>query len=205
MFSRFAVKLRKTSTVTVDDLHEIIQLSYQPTPKTFDVDMLFDVKSWLSPCIMPLKKHVYPHAFKFEIGREGNVMMNYKAWSADESWMTEDGENILKAMPEGKPRILVPDYRKSPSVETLIEKCQKCQVRFNNQQANWWANYIDTERTSRVSWHELSDVDWPLDDIEQYDQKSLKQSKLKLTADQLKMDENLKKLFEKSNNCPKVC
>ncbi|KXJ19908.1 hypothetical protein AC249_AIPGENE25262 [Exaiptasia diaphana] len=129
--------------------------------------------------------------------------MNYKAWSADESWMTESGEKILKRIPFGKPPILVPDYRKSPSIETLVDKCEKCKFRFNGQQTAWWQRYIEKERDTRPSWYQIDNVDWALESLEEYDAKCLKQPKIKLSADQIAMDDNLRELLEKSDRCPK--
>lgn len=131
--------------------------------------------------------------------------MNYKAWSADKNWMLESGKNILKATPHGNPPISVPDYRKSLSVETLLDKCEKCKVCFNGHQTLWWQEYIDRERIERVSWKRKNgDDSWSLQYIQPFSASSLKVKSPALTKDQKEMDENLKKLLDKQDYCPNV-
>ena len=61
---------------------------YTPSPKSVEVERVFDVKEWMTPFSTTLLNISNPHAFKFTKAPSGKVVMQYKNWGSDknEKW-----------------------------------------------------------------------------------------------------------------------
>ena len=103
----------------------------------------------------PYKKSIYPHAYKFT-KRNGEVIMQYKQWANDESWLPDGpGLKILRDIPEGTPSLVRPDTGKMMEVDALAECVKKCK-RLRADQMEWWASFISNERRYREKWSSVS-------------------------------------------------
>ena len=57
---------------------------------------VYDVRSWISPCLEEITRHTAPHIFRFRRNENGRAEMHYKHWS-HESWEpAERGLFLLK-------------------------------------------------------------------------------------------------------------
>lgn len=82
MFSRISSALSKHSGTTLFRLHKVIHESFSPEPVTVDMANIWDIKSWMTPCLPRLKHlHSRHHAFRFKRSTEGHVEMSYRTWS----------------------------------------------------------------------------------------------------------------------------
>ena len=68
---------------------------YTPTPSVHLLEYVFDVRSWLAPCIHPIHGHSQPHSFRFTLSNE-QAVMHYRNWS-HENW-AEESVTILKVL-----------------------------------------------------------------------------------------------------------
>lgn len=62
-----------------------VQSCYSDVAEANLIEHMFDVKTWLAKCLLPLHNHSYPHIFRFSTGESGEVVMHYKEWS-ESSW-----------------------------------------------------------------------------------------------------------------------
>lgn len=58
---------------------------------------VFDVRSWIGPCLDDIMYHTTPHVFLFKRGRDEKAEMYYKHWSSD-PWSPEEGLRLLKVI-----------------------------------------------------------------------------------------------------------
>lgn len=195
--------------MTLPGLIDNIGKAHTPAAEVHVVDYMFDIKNWIEPCLNSLKNHIYPHSYKFT-KRNGEVVMKYKQWANDESWLPDGpGLQILAKVPEGVPTLVRPDTNKMMEVDTLVDCVKKCK-RLTSTQREWWAEFTSNERKYREKWSSASDDylknvkkgKWylnklhphkPLSDLQRDD------------LDQQQREQNLENLLNKGNHCPQVC
>ena len=66
----------------------------ESNPKTFLIESMFDVKSWITPHLDELHGHRDPHCFKFILNEEGKCVLYFRNWTSD-SWCTEDNAIVI--------------------------------------------------------------------------------------------------------------
>ena len=66
-------------SMTLSELKANIRQAQTPQAETHVVDVMFDIRNWIEPCLNNIKNHIYPHAYKF-VKRNGKVVMKYKQW-----------------------------------------------------------------------------------------------------------------------------
>ena len=66
----------------------------EPNPKTFLIDAMFDVKSWIIPCLNELHGHRDPHCFKFVLNNDNKCVMYFRNWTTD-PWCPEDKATVI--------------------------------------------------------------------------------------------------------------
>lgn len=71
--------------------------SFTPQPITILLETVYDVRSWLAPCIEELHGHSQPHCFRFTLNEHGQTVMDYKNWSHN-VW-SKEGLILLKVIP----------------------------------------------------------------------------------------------------------
>ena len=76
------------------DLLKATAESYTPQPNVRELQVVHDVKIWLTPFIEPLHGHSTPHCFKFTLNGSEQAVMHYKNWSSD-LW-SKEGLVLLK-------------------------------------------------------------------------------------------------------------
>jgi hypothetical protein len=69
--------------------------SNQSVAGILTLSYVFDVRSWIGPCLDDIMYHTTPHVFLFKRGRDEKTKMYYKHWSSD-SWTPEKGLSLLK-------------------------------------------------------------------------------------------------------------
>ena len=107
--------------MTLPELKGNVRRAHTPEAETHIVDFVFDIKKWIEPCLNNIKNHVYPHAYKF-MKRNGEVVMKYKQWANDETWLPEgSGLRILAKQPEGTPPLVRPETNKMMGVDSLAD------------------------------------------------------------------------------------
>ncbi|XP_061195044.1 uncharacterized protein LOC133203240 [Saccostrea echinata] len=98
-FSQLSMKLRKSDAETMPKLLSLLNGAKQ-------LRGLFDIKTWLEPCLNQIKKHSKPLHFKFNRDISQRVVMHYRP-NSSRPW-TPTVETMLHAVPSGKPQILIP-------------------------------------------------------------------------------------------------
>ena len=73
------------SNVNFVDLEAQISASSTPPATVKIVDSIFDVRSWISPCLEGLHGHSRPHCFRFVadptvLAEDSKVLMYYRNW-----------------------------------------------------------------------------------------------------------------------------
>ncbi len=194
--------------MTLPELKSNIRRAHKPEAETHVIDFIYDIKSWIEPCLNPIKNHIYPHTYKFT-KVNGEVVMKYKQWATDETWLPEGpGEKILAEVPKGAPSIVRPDTNKMLEVKALAECVKKCK-RLNAEQREWWAEFIDREKRYREKWSNVDDKylnnakkqKWYLDKLRKH--KPIEELQ-ENDPDQEEREAMLDDLLKKANNCPKV-
>lgn len=56
----------------------------QPTPRPYQLLMVYDIRSWIEEYAEELHAHTVPKCFKFERNDAGKAMMFYRNWSHEE-------------------------------------------------------------------------------------------------------------------------
>ena len=141
MFSRIAVKLTKKNATTLPELQSVIQEAYTPMPECQELKVMFDISGWIGEHILPMKNHVYPHAFRFFLGEDRKAKMQYKNWANDDSWLPQ-GEpplTILRSLPEGIPSLVRPTLggKEGIPLKDLRGKLQSGSHRMTDPQLKW--------------------------------------------------------------------
>ena len=159
MFSRISVALARSDAVTLEDLISVICDAYNPTPIVCCVENIYDVKSWLRPYVATLKRHTNPHAFRFKLNGKGEVEMSYRPWAKSnrKDWFPKEGPiSILQQVPQRKPSVLKPDFKKCSTEEEIRASVEKLSVRMTTGQRDWWTNMADLEASKRDQWESLT-------------------------------------------------
>ena len=194
--------------MTLPALERNVQKAHTPTAETFVVEYVYDIKTWLEPCLNSIKNHVYPHSYKF-YKKNGKVEMKYKAWASDERWLPEGtGLILLNGLPEGIPFLVKPDTRKLLEVKQLQDCVSKCK-RLNTEDRQWWRSFIENEKRYREKWDTASEellkndkkLQWPLRKLKKHlPVRVVKQH----DPDQEAREQNLEELLRKAEHCPDV-
>ena len=105
--------------MTLPALERNVQKAHTPTAETFVMEYVYDIKTWLEPCLNSIKIMFIPNSYNF-YEKNGKVEMKYKAWASNE-----------RGLPEGTGLILLnglvkPDTRKLLEVKQL-QDCVKMQ------------------------------------------------------------------------------
>lgn len=128
VFSRIAVKLKRRNASTLPDLQNVIKEAYNPMPECQELKMLFDISGWIGEHVLPMKNHVYPHAFRFFMGEDKKAQMQYKNWATDATWLPR-GEpfTILRSIPKGIPSLVRPilGRKEGMQLNDLLERLKQ--------------------------------------------------------------------------------
>lgn len=77
-----------------------VRQGYTPSPHVEFVDVIYDVRKWLTAAEAELHNISNPHCFVLKENSKGDVVLKYKNWSGDRAWkpsaVTEEGLVILK-------------------------------------------------------------------------------------------------------------
>ena len=208
------VKLKKRNVITVPELHTMIRESYTPQKETFNLECVFDISAWLEGHIATIRNHVYPHAFKFFLRKDGKVKMVYKNWAQDKLWQPTTGEplTILPTLPNGIPK-LIPPYlagKESTSLSDLRSKLKGSSHRMSEEQLQWWESFIRREEDIRAEWEgqteketiALEEEKWTLQHLTKYNAKTKKNKPANPTTE--RQERELERLLTKENSFPPV-
>lgn len=196
--------------MTLPELKDNIRKAHTPEAEPFLIEYVFDIKSWIEPCLNPIKNHIYPHSYKFSI-RNNDVVMKYKQWANDESWLPEGpGLHLLASEPKGAPILVRPDTAKIMEVSALKECVKKCK-RLTSQQKTWWAEFLEKETKYRAKWASATEEylskakedRWYLKKLRKH--KPVSELKRVIDQDQEERERTLSNLINKANHCPQVC
>ena len=72
------------------DLMSLFQNSFTPNPVAELLTVMYNVKDWLLPINPHLHNISNPHAFVLSRNTVGSVVLKYKHWSRDETWLPSD-------------------------------------------------------------------------------------------------------------------
>ena len=72
-------------TITTELLRALESCMKHPTPKPFMLQIVYDIKSWITDHAEELHEHTVPKCFKFELNEERKAVMHYRNWS-HEQW-----------------------------------------------------------------------------------------------------------------------
>ena len=196
--------------MTVPELHTTTTESYTPAPETRDLEWVFDISGWMDKNIVRLKNHIYPHSFKFFRGGDGKARMIYKNWAQDKTWKPDDAPIIvLPNLPVGTPTLIRPSLggKETTSIADLRSKLRSSSHRMDDDQHQWWDNFISQEEERRKHWsemgeseiQELSSQHWYLKKLKKYNAKRETEPE-----GPQRHDEELERLLAKENSFPPV-
>ena len=140
---------------------------------------VFAIKDWLGPYIAQIKQHSRPHAFKFEIERNGQVGMWYRHWSSEGDWKGDEAGNpffLLEGLPSGKPSLSRGMSLQQNSLDVIESGVNSCSQRFTVQEREWWEKFVEEEKNKREMWESMTDeelavagsLSWYLDILKPY-------------------------------------
>ncbi|KAL9953863.1 hypothetical protein ACROYT_G041336 [Oculina patagonica] len=207
-FSRISRRLHKKDSMTLPALVRNIHKAHTPAPDVHVLKYVFDIKAWLEPYLNSVKRHVYPHAYKF-FKRDGRVTMRYKKWANDKTWLP-DGPSLhmLNGKPRGIPVLVRPETKKLMDIKDLQESVKKCS-RLTNEDQMWWSSFVNKEKAFRAKWATASaDMlakekrsEWQLDKLKNH--RPVK-APSETDPDQQQREETLENLLQKANHFPDV-
>ena len=181
--------------MTMPELPTTTTESYTPAPETQDLKWVFDISGWLDEHIVKLKNHIYLHLFKFFHGGDGKARMAYKNWVQDKAWKPDDVPIILLPnLPVGTPSLIRPSSSH----------------RMDDDQLQWWENFITQEEEGRKQWSQmeerevenLSSQDWFMNRLQKYNAK--REAKPEEPEGPQRYDKELERLPAKENYFPPV-
>ena len=74
--------------------------AFTPSPSVEFVDVMYDVRSWLTSAKAELHNIINPHCFVIKEASNGDVVLKYKNRSTDKTWkpsnVTDEGVVVLK-------------------------------------------------------------------------------------------------------------
>lgn len=77
-----------------------VRQGYTPSPTVEFLDLVYDVRTWLSEAETELHNISNPHCFVLKENANGDIVLKYKNWSRDKTWKpsgaTEEGLVILE-------------------------------------------------------------------------------------------------------------
>lgn len=194
--------------MTLPALVRNIHKAHTPAPDVHVLKYVFDIKAWLEPYLNSVKRHVYPHAYKF-FKRDGRVTMRYKKWANDKTWLP-DGPSLhmLNGKPRGIPVLVRPETKKLMDIKDLQESVKKCS-RLTNEDQMWWSSFVNKEKAFRAKWATASaDMlakekrsEWQLDKLKNH--RPVK-APSETDPDQQQREETLENLLQKANHFPDV-
>ena len=63
-FSKISHQLKATDTITLPELHEAIRTSQKPMPHTENINVVWNISSWLEDYINQVHNITYPHLYR---------------------------------------------------------------------------------------------------------------------------------------------
>ena len=75
------------SFISPPDLMALFKDSYTPSPVPVLLEIMFDVREWLTPVNPQLHNISNPHIFFLTKNANGSVVLRYKQWSRDNEWL----------------------------------------------------------------------------------------------------------------------
>ena len=82
----FSVEIIVILLHSILELKEAVLNSDQQVMEVSEVEMVYDIKSWLIPHLDTPHGHTNPHNFLFRLGENEKAEMQYRNWSTD-SWL----------------------------------------------------------------------------------------------------------------------
>lgn len=67
-----------------ESLRALSSCMSQPTPRPYQLQMVYDIRSWIEEYAEELHAHTVPKCFRFERNDAGKAMMFYRNWSHEE-------------------------------------------------------------------------------------------------------------------------
>lgn len=111
-----------------------------PTPKPFMLQIVYDIKSWISDHAEELHEHTVPKCSKFKLNDEGKATMHYRNWS-HEQW--QGPIVILKSMPHGKPYFVIPSLAKLDLEALKRDILNKYQQNMPQAASDCWRSWLE--------------------------------------------------------------
>lgn len=128
-------------------------------PECQELKVLFDISGWIGEHVLPMKNHVYPHAFRFFMGEDKKAQMQYKNWATDATWLPR-GEpfTILRSIPKGIPSLVRPilGRKEGMQLNDLLGKIETGSNRMTDAQLKWWRDFVKEEESVRTLWDSMS-------------------------------------------------
>ncbi|XP_062576087.1 uncharacterized protein LOC134237971 [Saccostrea cucullata] len=158
-FSQLSTKLRKSDAETMPKLLALLNGAKQ-------LRGLFDLKTWLEPCLNQIKKHSKPLHFKFSRDTSKKVVMHYRP-NSSRPWSPTE-ETMLHTVPPGKPKPLVPPSFHKIDIEAIRRNVEKQQYHMSGgSEYMWWQQYLEYLQLVKTNEDVMSDyakkeADWLL-------------------------------------------
>ena len=164
------------------DLIQAVSTSYKDT-EAHILKNVYDVKSWLEPCLNSLFNHSRPHVFRFRRGLSGSTEMHYKHWS-DSPWEPAGtGISLLKVrtnyillvtykhspmqtIPTGTPNLVIPSLEKldfTKLTNHAKQYRQKCGI--SEEAQTWWNNFLPELKDTCTNYLTQQLPEWPVPEI----------------------------------------
>lgn len=188
------MKLRKCDAETMPKLLSLLNGAKQ-------LRGLFDIKTWLEPCLNNIKKHSKPLHFKFSRDISQKVVMQYRA-NSSRPWIPTE-ETMLHSIPTGKPQLLLPPNFHKIDIAVIKKNIEKQQYNMSGEgEYNWWLQYLEYLKLVKDNKDVLLDyakreADWLLP-------KLMNKQKL-LESSNVDIEGHLLELLDKELDDHKVC
>ena len=149
-FSKVSNTLRTNDAETLPDLQLLL-------PSLTDVHTIYNVRDWLSPNILDVRKHTTPLHYKFSRSSD-LIKVSYKGqrdspWREIESGLLKRNQNGIISKIRGIPK-LVPINFDGIGLEKIETKMKSWKCLFSDQidhsQFEWWKSFV-------TYWNSLKD------------------------------------------------
>lgn len=124
------------------------------------LQIVYDIKSWISDHAEELHEHTVPKCFKFKLNDEGKATMHYRNWS-HERW--QGPIVILKSMPHGKPNLVIPSLAKLDLEALKRDILNKYQQNIPQAASDCWRSWLENVEREIAAVPDL--YDWLVDTL----------------------------------------
>lgn len=139
-FSRIAEMLRQQDAATVGNMVSLI-------PNCTELTSMYDIRSWMEPHIIDIRKHTKPFHYKFvrnamsvDVFYKGLFDMPWKLLPSGGSMFITVQGNVQ--LPSGCPSLVIPDFEVNVKPESLLKASKHWKLALDNECNMWWQRYI---------------------------------------------------------------